>query len=108
VARVLAQRYGGEGDARGGPGRQVLQRVHGDVDAVVEQRLAQRADEHARAAELGQRLGVAVSLGGDLDQHDLAAKSRAQPVTHPAGLSGGEDRGAGAQADRLAHVSSPG
>ena len=38
-----------------GRGRQVLERVHGEVDVAVEQRVAQRADEDAGAADRGQR-----------------------------------------------------
>ena len=34
---------------------QVLERVHGDVDLAAQQRVAQRADEDAGAAELGER-----------------------------------------------------
>ena len=57
VARVLAERYGGERDAGGRLGRQVLQRVHRDVDAVVQQRLAEGADEDSGAAELRPSAG---------------------------------------------------
>ena len=45
----------------GGRGGQVLERVDGEVDATVEQRVAQRADEDARAAEGGERGVVAVT-----------------------------------------------
>ena len=51
VARVLAGGYGGERDAVGGRGREVLQRVDGDVDLAGEQGVAQRADEDAGAAD---------------------------------------------------------
>ncbi len=51
VARVLADRDRGERDPVGGRSRQVLERVDDDVDATVEQRVAQRADEDAGAAE---------------------------------------------------------
>ena len=53
VARVLAQRHGGQGDAVGRRGRQVLERVHGQVDLAAQQRVAQRADEDAGAADAG-------------------------------------------------------
>ena len=52
VARVGALRYGGEDDSRRRVDRQVLERVHRDVDATGQQRVAQRRHEHPGAAEL--------------------------------------------------------
>ena len=48
VARVLPRWHRDDREPGGWAGRQVLVRVHGDVDPAVEQGVAQRADEHAR------------------------------------------------------------
>ncbi len=99
--------YGGQHEAGGRAGRQVLERVDGDVDAAVEQRLAQRADEDAGAAELGQRLRRrgrrSVVISTSSTSRPRAAVSRS--ATQRDWVSG-EERGAGAEADR-AHASSP-
>ena len=52
VARVVPLRDGGEHDSRSRPDRQVLERVHGNVNLATEQARPQRADEHAGAADL--------------------------------------------------------
>ena len=111
VARVLAQRYGDQVDVRGRGGRQVLEGVHGDVAATVEQRGAQRADEDAGAAHAGQRGVGDVAVGGDLDELDLDAEGRADRVGDVTGLGAGEHGAAGADPDdggqargRRAHV----
>ena len=98
VARVLAGRDGGEGDAGAGPGRQVLERVDGQVDPAVEQRLAQRADEDAGAAELGQR-GVVVSpsVVTSTSSTSRPSRSRSRSATRVR-LGRREGRGAGAEA----------
>ena len=107
VARVLAGGHGGDGRRGIRGGGQVLERVHGEVDPAVGEGGAQRGDEHAGAAELGERGGaVEVALGAHLDELDLVAE-RAQPVGHPGGLGGGEGGAAGAEAQR-GHASSPG
>ena len=53
---------------RGRPGRQVFQRMHGQVDLAAEQRLAQRADEDAGAADLGQLRPADVAQRGHPDR----------------------------------------
>ncbi len=55
VARVLAWRHGGERDPVARAGGQVLEGVDGQVDPAVEQGVAQRADEDAGPADLGER-----------------------------------------------------
>jgi hypothetical protein len=54
VPRVIAGRYRGQHDAGRGCGRQVLQRMHDQVHLAAEQCLAQRADEDAGPADLGE------------------------------------------------------
>ena len=98
VARVLARRHGRQGEARGGRGGQVLQRVHREVDPAVEERLAQGADEHAQTAETGQRRRAGVALGGDVDELDVATGLRADESGDLLALGAGQGRGAGAEA----------
>src|SRR5699024_1144904 len=57
-------------DAHLGGGRQVLERMDGEVDLALVQRLSHRGDEDAGAAESGQRGHVDVPLGDDLDDLD--------------------------------------
>ena len=97
VAAVLAHRHGGDDEPRLGRRRQVLERVHGDVDATVEQGAADGCGEDAGAADGGEQLTGHVALGRDLDELDLVA-GLAQAVGHPAGLGGGEGRAARAEA----------
>ena len=77
--------------------------MHGDVDVAVEQRVAQRADEDAGAAEPAASGVPAAWLRSpsvvDLDQLDLAAEPVADQVGDQPGLGGGEQRGAGADPD---------
>ncbi len=107
VAGVLADGDGGDGGARVGGGRQVLEGVDGEVDAAVGEGLAQRRDEDARTAQLGERGAlVAVALGAHLDELDVVPE-RAQAVGDPRRLGRREGRAAGAEAQG-AHDSSPG
>jgi hypothetical protein len=71
VARVLAPGHGSDDQPRLRRGRQVLVRVHRDVDTAAEHRVAQRRDEHPGAADLGQRGGRPVAGGHDLDRLGL-------------------------------------
>ena len=105
VARVLARRYGGQRDAVGRRGGQVLERVHGEVDLAAQQRLAQRADEDAGAADLGQRRGGDVALGADRRpaRSSQPGGSR-QGVGDQLALGAGQGGGAGADADRCVAV----
>ena len=98
VARVLAQRDGGQRQPRVGRGGQVLERVDGEVDLAGGDRLAQRGDEHALAADRDERRVAAVALGGDRDELDVDAVQLAQPGGDELGLGGGERAGAGADA----------
>src|SRR5699024_661591 len=96
IARVGPLGDGGDDEARRGRGRQVLQRVHGQVDLAGEEGIAQGGGEDPGAAETGERGAVGVALGDDVDQLDLVA-GRAQRVGHVTGLGAGEDRAAGPQ-----------
>ena len=75
VARVGALRHGGDDDALGQLRRHVLGRVHGAVDAAVEQ----RSVELAHPALLVRGGFTAVAAGDDLDQLVLAAQQRRPP-----------------------------
>ncbi len=97
VAAVLAHRDGREHELGVGRGGQVLERVHGDVDAARVQRVADRRDEDAGAADGREQLAAAVALGRDLDELDLVAE-RGEPVGDPPRLGGGEGGAAGAEA----------
>ena len=105
VARVLARRYGGERDPVGGGGRQVLERVHGDVDLAAQQRVAQGADEDAGAGRRRSASGVPAawlrspSVVTSTSSASRPSRSRTS-VGDQAGLGGGEQGGAGADADR--------
>ena len=57
VAGVLRGRDGDHLEVVLGCRRQVLQRVHRDVDLAAPQGIADRADEDAGAADLGERAG---------------------------------------------------
>ena len=63
-------RDGGQDQVLGLRRGQVLQRVHGEVDLAAQQRVAQRGDEDAGAADLREVLAGGVAVRGDLDQLD--------------------------------------
>ncbi len=97
VPDVLALRDGGQHQALGGGGGQVLERVHGEVDPALQQRVAQRGDEHTGAADLRQRLAGGVAVGGDLDQLDGAPGEPGHLAGHHARLGHGEGAAPGAE-----------
>ena len=71
IGHVFARGHGGQGQALGAQGRQVLEAVHGHVDRAVQHRPLDLLGEQAGAADRGQgRDPVAVALGLDLDQLD--------------------------------------
>ena len=102
VARVLTDGDGGEGDAVGGIGRQVLERVHGHVHVAGQQRLAYGGHEHPGAADGGERGVVDVAAGGHVDQLDGSAGHGGQPVGDDAALGVGKRAGPGAEAQGVA------
>ncbi len=90
VAAVLAHRHGGDDEPGLGRRREVLERVDGDVDATLEQGLADGRGEDAGAADASVSSSTAdVALGRDLDELDLVAERRAGG-RRPSGLGGGE------------------
>ena len=81
VARILAPQRAGEHDAGRQLGLQVLQAVHREVDAAVEQRLVDLLGEQALAADLRQAAvlhRVAGGADGVLLEHVEAAQHRAE------------------------------
>ena len=56
IARIVALEVRADDETRGIGGRHVLRRVHGDVDAPLEQRLLELLDEDAARADLAERL----------------------------------------------------
>lgn len=101
VTRVLAHRHGGQYEALGLRGRQVLERVDGEVHLAAQQRVAQRGDEDAGAADLREVLAGGVPVRGDLDEFDGAPGHLADRVGHQAGLRHGELAAPGPQPQRL-------
>src|SRR5262245_5063360 len=98
VPRVGPKRYRRYHQAGCRGGGKVLVRVHGQVDPAGQQRVPQRADEHAGSADPGQRFAGHVALRGDLDklhrvagpdpdrvgdQPGLGQRERARPSTKP-------------------------
>lgn len=102
VTRILAPRDGSQHEALGLCGRQVLERVDGEVHLASQQRLTQRRDEHAGAADLREMLLGGVSVRGDLDELDGAPGHLADRVGDQAGLRHGELAAPGAQPERRA------
>ena len=100
VARVLPRRDRGDHEPRVRRRREVLVGVHGEVDLVGHERVAQLRDEHADA-ERGDRGGRAVAGGADGDQLDGVAGG-AQPLRDEFGLGDGQRAGPGAEAERTA------
>jgi len=74
VMRILARGDGGDGETGRGLGRQVLQRVDGDVAVAGEQRGAQGRGEDAGAAGDDQRAGGHIARRGDRDDLDVVAE----------------------------------
>lgn len=95
---------GNRGDRQSGDGRrrEVLQRVHGQVAAAVEDGGAQFRREDAEGAEARQGAALDVAAGADAHQFDLVSE-RPQPVGDQLGLADGE-RGA-ARAEPEPHPS---
>ena len=76
----------------------VLRRVHGDVDAALEQRLLELLHEHAAGADLAERpRAIAVARGRDRHERDLDP-GPAQRLGGALGLGEREPTAAGADA----------
>jgi len=106
VARILARGHGGQRDAVGRSRRQVLERVHGEIDLAGEQGVAQGVHEHAGATEAGQRRGRHVAVGADRDQDHVAAGALGEQLGDQAALGAGELGGTGAQSQDAHHTPS--
>ncbi|MNY10841.1 hypothetical protein D3C86_1438400 [compost metagenome] len=111
VAGVLAFGHGGDGQAGGLFGGDVLHRVDGDVDAAVEQGLLDLLGEQGLAADFQQAAVLnAVAGGDDLDQGDQGfdvglghAERAADGALHHAGLGQRQPGAAGADAKKRGH-----
>ena len=93
VFRRFADQVGGDRQARILIRRHVLGTVHGDIDAAVEQRRLDRADERALAP--GRVRLTPVAIGHDRLQSRFGADRR-QGVGHETGLDEGERAASGA------------
>jgi hypothetical protein len=99
VPRILALRDGGDVQPRVLRGGQVLVGVHGEVDLLRDQRVAQRGDEDPDA-ELSDRRGGAVTRGDDPDQLDRAAGGSGQRIGDELGLGERKSAASSAEAKR--------
>src|SRR5580700_5940400 len=77
--------------------------MHGQVYLATEQGLAQRADEHASAADLGQLGPADVAERGHADNLDLTAGPFGNHAGHLSGLRDGHRAPAAAQPQRRGH-----
>src|ERR1700733_14302883 len=98
VARVVTSRGGGEGDSWRGPGRQVLERVHGEVHLAAQKGFPQRAHEDPGAADLRHLLLAHVTEGGHPDEFYPAAGALSDQPGHLTRLRDGHRALATAQA----------
>ncbi len=73
--------------------------MHGDVALVTQEGIAQRRDEHARAAHLRQRACQDVAVGPDVDQFHRETADGGQLVRCLLGLGERELAGAGPDTD---------
>src|SRR5262245_59706602 len=85
---IVAPRNRGEREAVGGGGGQILERVHGNVDPAIEQRLFDFLGEEPFALELVQR-AVHLGVSSRLDDDELRGNAplrepRTDPVCLPA------------------------
>jgi hypothetical protein len=102
VAGVGAGRDGAEDEPRRERGGQVLQRVHGAVDAAVLQRLLDLLHEEALAAR-GRERPLLQAVAGRSNGHQLGREigmRRRQRVAHVPGLGQRERAAAGPDAER--------
>ena len=92
VARVLALGHGGQHQARGQLGGQILQAVHGEIGAAVEQGFLNLLGEQALGPDLGER-HIGDLVAGGLDDFDAARKPGGGELPlHPTGLPQGKLR----------------
>ncbi len=98
IARVDARRRGGQRERLGQFGGQILERVHGEIDAALGERLFDFLGEHALGADLGEGDFLQPVAGGldDLDFDGVAL--RAQKRGDVVGLPERELRAAAADA----------
>ena len=103
--------HGGDLEVDLGTGRQVLQRVHGDVDRAGPQGVADGADEHPGAADLGEVAAVDVAAGGDADErprHAAGGAERPRPARPGPGPAATYARPGGAGVTALTTGGPPG
>ena len=96
VARVGALGHRGDTVAGGELGRQILHRVHREIDTVLDERLLQFLDEEPLATDLGERRrGHPVAAGANRDDLDAHGRDeRRELVPHQLGLCERETAGA--------------
>ncbi len=104
IAHILARQIGVDQQPVRLVDRHVLHRMHGDVDAAVQQRILDLAGEQALAADLLER-AVLHPVAGGLDHHDLEgvagqSECRHQAVTRLMRLGQSQQRAARADAQR--------
>src|SRR5207253_8175467 len=93
VTRIAARQDGREREIRRVVGRQVLGRVHGDVDLTRSQRILELRAENAAPTELGEAVSpVAIADGRDRDDRDRAEPCVAKRVGGDTRLTAREAR----------------
>jgi hypothetical protein len=107
VPGVLAGRYGSDDEPLRVGRRQVLERVHGEVDLARVQRVAERCHEDSGAADLRECSTGRVAVRRDLDELDGASAGCGEGVRDQARLGHRERAPAGADPQRRGHVASP-
>ncbi len=100
IARIFALRDRGEDQARGQLRRHVLEAVHGQIDAAVEQRFLDFLGEKAFAADLRKR-NILDLVAGGFDDFDARVSTLQQDSRNMLGLPQRELRTARADDDHL-------
>jgi len=113
VARILALERCPDHQTVRQPSRQILRRMHREVDPPVEQGQLQLLAEQPLAAEIGER-AVGNAVPGGPHHHDLEGSGSrelgigaAKRTTHEVGLGPGQPRAARADAQTRAAAHSP-
>jgi hypothetical protein len=90
IPRVFARRHGGEDEAVGELGGEILERVDGEIGAAVEQGFLDFLGEEALGADFGER-DIGDLVAGGLDDFDAASQTSSRQLgLHPVGLPEGE------------------
>ncbi len=97
IGGIDARGYGGHDELGRRLRRQILERVHGELDALLDERLLDLAHEHALRADRAEQRRLILVAGG-LDDHELHVEAGlAQARGHGAGLRAREVRAARAE-----------